>query len=212
MTTDIDLKTHWEDVYGSKALEDVSWYQPTPITSLEFIEGLGLDTDASIIDIGGGDSYLVDHLLASGYSNISVLDISKAAIDRAKKRLGDRAKLVQWIESDINDFTSAVKYDVWHDRAAFHFLTHNDDISRYVETVSRGLRPFGSLILGTFSENGPTKCSGIDITQYSQESMSSLFAETFVKIQCTNIDHPTPFKTTQNFTFCSFKRRNYFKS
>lgn len=207
MTTDFDSKKHWENIYGSKPLEDVSWFQPTPVTSLDFIEGLGMGPNASIIDIGGGDSYLVDYLLDSGYTNLTVLDISKAAIDRAKERLGHLAGKVQWIESDINDFEPTIEYDVWHDRAAFHFLTEGHNIKRYVNMVGRGLRPFGSLIIGTFSENGPAKCSGIAITQYSQESMTSLFTDKFVKIQCTNVDHSTPFGTTQNFTFCSFKRR-----
>lgn len=208
MTTDLNTKNHWENIYKTKSLDEVSWYQPTPATSLDFIQSLKLDLNAAIIDVGGGDSYLVDHLLSAGYTNITVLDISSAAIDRAKNRLANRANLVKWIVCDVNDFNPTQTYDLWHDRAAFHFLTQNDQIKQYVDTVNRGLKPFGSLILGTFSENGPKKCSGIEITQYSQQSMARLFTEDFVKVECINVDHPTPFNTIQNFTFCRFKSKN----
>ncbi len=207
MTTKFDPKKHWENIYTTKSLEDVSWYQPTPEISLEFIGTLQLNLDAAIIDVGGGDSFLVDHLLKAGYTNITVLDISAAAIDRAKNRLGERASQVNWIVEDINRFVPTQSYDLWHDRAAFHFLTHSENIKRYVSTVNEALNPFGSLIIGTFSENGPIKCSGIEITQYSQQSMVRTFADKFVKIECANVDHNTPFDTVQNFTFCRFKKR-----
>jgi 2-polyprenyl-3-methyl-5-hydroxy-6-metoxy-1,4-benzoquinol methylase len=204
----MDYKSHWENIHSTKSNTDVSWYQATPVTSIDFIESLGVPKDAAIIDIGGGDSFLVDHLLALGYTNVTVLDISAAAIAKAKERVGDKSKQVKWVVSDINEFDSTENYDVWHDRAAFHFLTRDEEISKYVRTVYNGLNPFGTLILGTFSENGPTKCSGIEITQYSQESMVQLFSESFVKIECTNVDHTTPFDTVQNFTFCRFKRKS----
>ncbi len=207
MTTKFDPKKHWENIYTTKSLEDVSWYQPTPEISLEFIGTLQLNLDAAIIDVGGGDSFLVDYLLKAGYTNITVLDISAAAIDRAKNRLGERASQVNWIVEDINRFVPTQSYDLWHDRAAFHFLTHSENIKRYVSTVNEALNPFGSLIIGTFSENGPIKCSGIEITQYSQQSMVRTFADKFVKIECANVDHNTPFDTVQNFTFCRFKKR-----
>ena len=207
MTTKFDPKKHWENIYTTKSLEDVSWYQPTPEISLEFIGALQLNLDAAIIDVGGGDSFLVDHLLKAGYTNITVLDISAAAIDRAKNRLGERASQGNWVIEDINRFVPTQSYDVWHDRAAFHFLTHSENIKRYVSTVNQALNPFGSLIIGTFSENGPIKCSGIEITQYSQQSMVRTFDDNFVKIECANVDHNTPFDTVQNFTFCRFKKR-----
>ncbi len=207
MTTEFDSKEHWEKIYTTKSLEDVSWYQPTPEISLEFIGALQLNLDSAIIDIGGGDSFLVDHLLKAGYTNITVLDISEAAINRAKDRLGDLANHVHWIVEDVNSFVPTRQYDVWHDRAAFHFLTKPEDIKRYVSTANQALQTFGSLIVGTFSENGPLKCSGIEITQYSQQSMVRTFADNFVKIECANVDHNTPFDTVQNFTFCRFKKR-----
>lgn len=207
MTTEFSPKKHWENIYNTKSLQEVSWYQPTPATSLNFIQVLQLSADAAIIDIGGGDSFLVDHLLNAGYTNLTVLDISEAAIHRAKARLGNRADHVTWIVSDINEFKPTTTYDLWHDRAAFHFLTDGNKIKRYVDTVHTALHSFGSFILGTFSENGPKKCSGIDITQYSQQSMASLFTDHFVKIECTNVDHPPPFNTVQNFTFCVFKKK-----
>ncbi len=199
-----DRKKHWENIYENKPLTDVSWYQPTPQTSLDYFKDLNISLDAKIIDIGGGDSFLVDHLLDLGYYNITVLDISNAAVLRAKKRLGSRARQVIFIVSDISDFIPETTYDVWHDRAAFHFLNQKDDVTKYVETARKALKTGGNLIIGTFSESGPLKCSGIEITQYSEHSLSEAFDERFEKISCLAINHPTPFDTVQNFIFCSF--------
>ncbi|MFT5723555.1 MAG: 2-polyprenyl-3-methyl-5-hydroxy-6-metoxy-1,4-benzoquinol methylase [Bacteroidia bacterium] len=209
MTTKFDSKKHWENIYETKSLSDVSWYQPTPTTSLEFIGALKLPLDASIIDIGGGDSFLVDHLLALGYTNLTVLDISKAAIERAKLRLDDRQNKVNWIVSDVTEFHTIEQYDVWHDRASFHFLNSDQQVKTYIKNVHQALKPFGTLILGTFSENGPIKCSGVEITQYSQESMTQAFSNQFTKMECINVDHETPFETLQNFTFCRFKKKGF---
>ena len=203
---DFDRKKHWENIYDSKDLKDVSWYQPTPQTSLDYIVEANMPLTAKIIDVGGGDSFLVDHLLDLGYQNITVLDISKQAISRAKTRLGDRAKKVTWIVSDVAHFEPTEHYDVWHDRAAFHFLTDANEIAQYVKTIYNYLHPDGILVIGTFSEDGPKKCSGIEITQYSEESMTKLFGECFSKMTCTFVEHPTPFDTTQNFIFCSFRK------
>ncbi|MEN9998409.1 MAG: hypothetical protein RI922_1399 [Bacteroidota bacterium] len=197
-------KQHWETVYETKTPEQVSWTQEKPEISLQFIQGFGLDKDASIIDIGGGDSKLVDFLLHQGYSDISVLDISGKAIERAKLRLGERAKEVTWIESDINDFIPSKKYAIWHDRAAFHFLTSNEEQARYVKMVNDSVSDY--MVIGTFSEDGPLKCSGLEIQQYSESSMINQFKE-FEKIQCEFENHQTPFDTIQNFIFCSFKKR-----
>ena len=196
-------KKHWETVFETKTPEQVSWTQEVPQTSLNFIRSFNLNKDASIIDIGGGDSNLVDHLLLEGYKNITVLDISKNALKRAKKRLGEQAKSITWIVSDINDFTPTENYDVWHDRAAFHFLTQEEQIKRYIGLANKHIT--GHLVLGTFSKEGPLKCSGLEISQYNEEDLTSRFTE-FHKIECLTEDHTTPFGTTQNFTFCSFKK------
>lgn len=199
-------KKHWENIYQTKELQDVSWFEPNPETSLDFFKKFNVPTNAKIIDIGGGDSYLVDHLLDLGYENITVLDISEAAIIRAKNRLGDRASLVQWIVADVTAFRPTEKYDFWHDRAAFHFLTDDNDIITYLDTAQQYINPEGVLVIGTFSENGPKKCSGIEIKQYSESSMSERLKQYFEKIQCITIDHKTPFDTIQNFVFCSFRK------
>ncbi|WP_100615736.1 class I SAM-dependent methyltransferase [Confluentibacter citreus] len=201
-----DRKKHWETIYQTKALNEVSWYEPTPETSLDFIKQFELPKTAKIIDIGGGDSFLVDHLLDKGYKDISVLDISEAAIERAKKRLGTRAKNVTWIVADAAKFQPTKQYDFWHDRAAFHFLTDEQDISNYIKTAQQHIEPRGVLVIGTFSEQGPTKCSGIEIKQYSENSMTERLKSVFEKIKCITLDHKTPFDTIQNFIFCSFKK------
>ena len=202
----LDRKKHWDHIYDTKTLSEVSWYQPTPETSLYFIKKAQLSKTARIIDVGGGDSFLVDHLLDLGYSNISVLDISEKAIARAKTRLGSRANQVQWIVCDIVDFKPTVEYDCWHDRAAFHFLTEEKDIEQYSHIVSQNISPRGILILGTFSTNGPTKCSGIPIKQYTESELTQNFSKVFELIEGTTLDHKTPFDTLQNFVFCSFKK------
>jgi SAM-dependent methyltransferase len=203
----MDRKGHWENIYNTKGLNEVSWYQPNPTTSLDFLKQFNVPLQAKIIDIGGGDSFLVDHLIELGYTDITVLDISAKALERAKKRLGKKADKVKWIEADIAEFNPTEQYDFWHDRAAFHFLTQEEEIKKYIHTVSEGLTSTGVLVLGTFSEQGPKKCSGIDIKQYSETSMSALLKNFFNKIRCITVDHQTPFETIQNFIFCSFKKR-----
>jgi 2-polyprenyl-3-methyl-5-hydroxy-6-metoxy-1,4-benzoquinol methylase len=202
----IPEKQHWENVYGTKAEDDVSWFQTYPKTSIEFVQSLPVDLSVNIIDIGGGDSRLVDALLDKGYQNIWVLDISAASIEKAQKRLGVNAAKVHWIVSDVTEFVPSVKYHVWHDRAAFHFLTTEDKIASYISIAENAIHQGGHLVLGTFSENGPTKCSGLEIKQYSESTMAARFENSFEKLRCITEDHQTPFNTTQNFTFCSFKR------
>lgn len=199
-------KEHWENIYQTKQLNEVSWYQPTPQTSLSYFTEFNIPLDAKIIDIGGGDSFLVDHLLELGYSNVTVLDISESAIERAKVRLGDKANQVKWIQADASQFVPKEQYDVWHDRAAFHFLTEENEVSNYIKSASMGVKKGGVLIIGTFSINGPLKCSGIPIQQYNEDSMEVKFQLFFDKIECKIIDHTTPFDTVQNFIFCSFTR------
>lgn len=199
-------KEHWEKVFATKAENEISWFQAYPKTSVEFLELFNLPFDANIIDVGGGDSHFVDALLEKGYKNIYVLDISANAIERAKKRLGDQAAKVNWIVSDITEFEPPVKFDFWHDRAAFHFLTSEEKIYKYVAIAEEAINLDGYLILGTFSENGPKKCSGLEIRQYNETSMSARFEVAFERIKCITEDHITPFNTTQNFLFCSFQR------
>jgi 2-polyprenyl-3-methyl-5-hydroxy-6-metoxy-1,4-benzoquinol methylase len=202
-------KEHWDKIYSTKQPEEVSWFQVYPKTSMEFITLFNLSKSAKIIDIGGGDSLFVDALLEQGFSDVTVLDISANAIERAKQRLGTKASQVKWIVSDVTEFDPSEKYDFWHDRAAFHFLTTEELADKYVQIAQRGIAPGGHLILGTFSEAGPKKCSGLDIKQYSEESMSSKFEDGFKRIKCIKEDHRTPFNTIQNFLFCSFSRKSY---
>jgi SAM-dependent methyltransferase len=203
-----DRKEHWEKIYSTKALNEVSWFQPTPETSINFILENQVPKNAKIIDVGGGDSFLVDHLLDLGFTDITVLDISAMALERAKLRLGEKSKLVKWIEADASQFKPEVKYDLWHDRAAFHFLNTASEIDAYIQSAHHGLSKNGILVIGTFSESGPLKCSGIPIKQYSENSMTQILSNFFNKIKCIHIDHETPFNTIQNFIFCSFKLRS----
>jgi ubiquinone/menaquinone biosynthesis C-methylase UbiE len=201
-----DRKNHWEKIYSKNESEEVSWYQPVPSTSLEFLKQFNIPVSAKIIDIGGGDSFFVDHLLKMGYKDITVLDISEAALSRAKKRLGRQSKRVKWIVADAVTYKPTEKYDFWHDRAAFHFLTQEKEIENYIDTVQKSINPAGLLVIGTFSEQGPNKCSGIEIRQYSESSMTDILKKFFIKIKCITVDHKTPFNTIQNFIFCSFRK------
>lgn len=201
-----DRKEHWNKVYDSKTPTEVSWYEPMPETSLNYITECKLDNDAAIIDIGGGDSFLAEFLLAKGFTDVTVVDISEKAIERAKKRLGERAEEIKWIVADASEFKPERQYDLWHDRAAFHFLTEDEQVQNYLQTVKRSVKPGGFLVIGTFSENGPKKCSGIEIRQYSVSQMQDLFSDDFTTMSCKNIDHTTPSGGIQNFTFCSFRK------
>jgi len=198
-------KNHWETVYETKKPDQVSWTQDVPTTSLDFIHSFKLPKTAKIIDIGGGDSKLVDFLVNEGFENVTVLDISAKALDKAKKRLGENAKKINWVVSDITDFEPNTTFDVWHDRATFHFLTTTEQVAKYMETARKSVNGF--LTIGTFSENGPTKCSGLTIKQYTEDSLTTELKNGFEKIRCLTEDHTTPFQTTQNFLFCSFKRQ-----
>lgn len=201
-------KDHWEKIYETKNLSEVSWYQPIPGTSLDWIRKQHIARQAAIIDIGGGDSFLSEYLLKEGFEDLSVLDISSTSIQKAKKRLGDNQNSIHWIVRDILEFRTEKKYDLWHDRACFHFLINPEDIRRYVEIAWRHTRPEGILIMGTFSKEGPTKCSGIEIKQYTAERLSETFSPHFTLIESEYSNHLTPFGTTQNFLFCSLKRNS----
>lgn len=203
----LDKKKHWENIYETRQLTEVSWYQPKPETSLEFIRKSNLPLTAKIIDVGGGDSFFADSLLDLGYSDVTVLDISEASLERAKQRLGDRAEKIKWIVADALEFKADAAYDFWHDRAAFHFLNTRGEIESYVGNAAAAIAKGGIAVIGTFSETGPEKCSGIKITQYSQEALAIQFEQYFTKVECLSAEHKTPFDTIQNFTFCSFKKK-----
>lgn len=200
-------KEHWEKVFSTKQENEVSWYQSKPQTSIHFFTENNIPKEAKIIDIGGGDSYLIDNLLELGYHNLFLLDISENAIERIKNRLGAKSEKVTFIVSDVLDFQPETTFDVWHDRASFHFLTTEVEIENYKKLVSNSIHQKGFLFLGTFSENGPLKCSGLEITQYSEAKFESVFGSDFEKVNCFTENHPTPFDTIQNFIFCTFKKQ-----
>ena len=201
-------KQHWEGIYQTKdTVREVSWYQDIPKTSIDLILSTGVDKNANIIDIGGGDSRLVDKLSELGFKNISVLDISAKALQKAKTRLGKNGKTIIWIEADVLEFDTESRFDIWHDRAAFHFLTKEEDIANYVEIAGKFIKPSGYLVMSTFSTNGPKKCSGLEITQYSEDSIKKIFRKDFSYIKSFEEIHTTPFNTKQNFLFNVFKRK-----
>ena len=197
----ISKKDHWENIYDSKALNEVSWYQPIPKTSLNFIESCSLQKNSPIIDVGGGDSFLSDYLLKRDYEDISVLDISSNAIERAKKRQGELSNKINWIVSDILDFSPTKEYAVWHDRAVFHFLRDEKDIKEYINILLKSLAQKGNLVLGTFAEDGPKKCCALDVRRYSFQNFENLLSKYFTIIKTQNVIHKTPFDTEQSFNF-----------
>lgn len=203
---DFKRKKHWENIYQTKKANELSWFQQTPETSLHFFREFNIPKTAKIIDIGGGDSLLVDRLLEMGYHNITVLDISEAALNKAKNRLGKQSEKVKWLVADAASFIPNEKYDFWHDRAAFHFLTDENDISNYIDTAQKSINASGILLVGTFSNKGPSTCSGIEVKQYTEDSMTRRLQTFFEKIKCIRVNHKTPFDTTQNFVFCSFRK------
>lgn len=203
----MNKKEHWENVFSQKQQNEVSWYQPVPKSSIEFFESNNVPLDANIIDVGSGDSYFIDYLIDKGYKNVFALDISEHALNRLKTRLGEKAKNVYWIVSDILDFKSDVAFDYWHDRAAFHFLADKKDINKYISITHDYVAPKGIMMVATFSDSGPLKCSGLNIQQYSKIDLENQFANYFDKIKCVNETHQTPFSTNQNFTFCSFIKK-----
>jgi len=198
-----DFINHWDNLYSSKKIEEVSWYQKSPQTSLDFIYKANIGKDDAIIDIGGGDSFLIDHLINDGFTNLTVLDISKVAIERAKTRLGNKADKVKWITSDIKKFSPKKKYVLWHDRAVFHFMQNTIAIKEYYNNLLKGIAEASTVVLGTFSENGPDRCCSLDICKYSINELSLLFSKDFSLKQGLNTLHKTPAGSTQAFTFVS---------
>jgi SAM-dependent methyltransferase len=196
-------REHWDHIYRSTAASDVSWYQPTPTVSLELIRRVAPDLDAPIIDVGGGASTLVDALLDAGYRDVTVLDLSGAALAVARERLGARAAQVTWLESDVLTAPlPAGGYAVWHDRAVFHFLTDPRDRERYVAKTREAVRPDGHVIVASFAPDGPTRCSGLDVVRYSPETMHAQFGAGFRLLDSVREEHHTPSGATQAFVYC----------
>lgn len=197
---------YWNKIYEQKKENEVSWFQLTPIRSLELINSFQLPKDAPIIDIGAGESRLVDHLLDLGYNNLSVLDISSVSLDRMKTRLGTRGEKINYIISNVLEFNPVQKYQLWHDRATFHFLTSLEDVEKYLTIASQAIAKNGFLIISTFSNTGPDKCSGLTISKYSERDLKNLFGRFFETVRSFEDTHVTPWGSKQNFVFCSFKK------
>jgi SAM-dependent methyltransferase len=199
----MNAKTHWEHIYETKAPTQVSWYQEHSRFSLQYIRNTGIQKTDALIDVGGGASTLVDDLIADGYQAISILDVSAAALQLARQRLGPHAVNVNWIEADITQADLPHHaYDVWHDRAVFHFLTQAADRQHYVEIVRRSVRKGGHVIVATFAPDGPERCSGLEVVRYSPESLHHEFGGDFEVVDSTHETHHTPFGTVQKFIYC----------
>lgn len=198
---------HWEAVYAAKQPHELGWFQAEPTASLALIRSLALPRQAAIIDIGGGDSRLADFLLAEGYEDLTVLDLSGTALARARQRLGAQADRVQWLEGDVLTFVPTRHYALWHDRAVFHFLTTPAGVAHYLQVARLALAPGGYLALGTFSTSGPARCSGLPVQQYNADTLTTQLREGFRRLRCLTEDHLTPTNTPQNFLFCSFQRQ-----
>lgn len=200
-------KEHWEKVYTSKEDNEVSWYQEIPRTSIDVIKKTANGQSDSIIDIGGGNSNLASELMNLKFLDISVLDISEASLNRTKEKLGEKAKNINWYVSDVLGFEPTKKFDIWHDRAVFHFVTGQIDKTAYVQKIKNSLKENGTLILATFSKEGPTKCSGLEICQYDKDSLIPLFGKNFDLVDLFKEEHTTPFNTTQNFIYTVWKKK-----
>ena len=201
-----NLKNHWENIYQNKNEDEVSWFQKTPDTSIEIINSIKIKKQSKIIDVGSGRSRLFKNLIELGYNNLTYLDISESAAKKSKIFLGEQSKNIKWIVEDVLNFEPKQNFDVWHDRAVFHFLTDQNQIKKYVDLVSRNISNNGYLIIGTFSEQGPLKCSGLEVSRYSESLIKTTFIESFTLLNSFKIDHSTPFNTTQNFLFSVLKK------
>jgi len=198
------IRSHWEGIYETTDPTKVGWYQSLPAISRKLITSAGVGKECAIIDVGGGASLLVDGLLTDGFEKLTVLDISAGALEHARSRLGDRSQLVTWIREDVTRFSPAQRFDLWHDRAVFHFLTDRSDREKYVTVLKRALIPGGHLVIGTFAPDGPPKCSGLDVVRYSAESLGETLGPTFGLVQSASESHVTPSGTEQRYLFCRF--------
>jgi trans-aconitate methyltransferase len=199
-------QAHWQNVYATKAEKEVSWFQENPAPSLDLIAASGISSDAAMIDVGGGASRLVDSLIEKGFRRITILDLSAKALEEAKKRLGHRGDEVDWIVADVTAWEPSNTYDLWHDRAAFHFLTESMDRDAYVARLKKAVRPGGHVIIATFAPDGPERCSGLPIMRYDPESLASTLGPAFELAESRKHDHLTPGGNTQRFQFSRFLR------
>jgi ubiquinone/menaquinone biosynthesis C-methylase UbiE len=202
----MNRKAHWNQVYQTKAADEVSWYQTRPATSLKLIEQCGVGKGQGILDVGGGASVLVDCLLDAGFQRLAVLDISAAALEQTRRRLGVRAGAVAWFEADVTEFKPPHQFALWHDRAVFHFLTEKADRQCYVETMKRALVPEGHAVIATFALDGPLRCSGLDVVRYDAPSLSAELGAGFRLLEQTDETHVTPWDTEQKFSYFRFAR------
>jgi SAM-dependent methyltransferase len=202
-----DRRDHWQNVYATKAEKEVSWFQEDPAPSLDLIAATGIRSDADIIDVGGGASRLVDNLLERGYQRVAILDLSANALEGAKKRLGRRAEGIDWIAADVTSWEPSSTYDLWHDRAAFHFLTEPADRDAYVVRLKKAVRAGGHVIIATFASDGPERCSGLPIVRYEPETVAAALGPEFDLVESRRDDHVTPGGKTQHFQFSRFLRR-----
>ncbi|RYU92785.1 class I SAM-dependent methyltransferase [Emticicia agri] len=200
-----DLKSHWEAIYQNKSFEEVGWYQAVPETSIQFFEKLNLPKTAAIMDMGAGESRFVDYLLEKGYTNITLVDISAEALKKTQARLGEKGKSVKYIEADAGTFKATERYDFWHDRATFHFLTEITAIEHYTQNSCRSLKPKAHFLIGTFAEGGPKICSELEVFQYSADDLSEVFARCLTQVKAIKTDHVTPSGAKLKFVFCLFK-------
>lgn len=203
----MDRRAHWENVYSTRKPHEVGWYQAYPEIPLHLIASTGAGKNAAIIDVGGGASNLVDALLENGYNDVTVLDLSAAALEAAKARLGEASSLVKWLVEDVTSFTPPRQYDVWHDRAVFHFLTEASDRQHYMEAARAALPPGGHLIMAVFALDGPPQCSGLDVLRYSPESLQQEVGDEFTLAESFGGLHITPSQGKQSYTFCRFFRK-----
>ena len=201
-----NLKSHWEKIYDEKNEDEVSWFQKETNESIKMIQSAGIE-NPKIIDVGSGRSKLLKNLIEIGYNHLTYLDISESALEKSKEFLGEQSNKVRWISKDVLSFKTDEKFDIWHDRAVFHFLNEENLIRKYIEIVEKNISESGHLIIGTFSENGPLKCSGLDVRRYSEKVIEKLFNRSFKLIDSFYYDHVTPFNTTQNFLFSHFIKK-----
>lgn len=200
----MERKEHWQLVYQTKTPDDVSWFQTQPALSLKLIEASGVGKTGGVIDVGGGASVLVDFLLNEGFNKLAVLDISAAALEHARRRLGQRADSVEWLEADVTTFQPPRRFGFWHDRAVFHFLTDKADRRKYVETLKRTLTPGGNVVIATFALDGPPKCSGLEVARYDAASISAELGLEFQLVEQASETHTTPWQTEQKFAYFRF--------
>ena len=201
-----NLKLHWEKIYDEKNEDEVSWFQKETNESIKMIQSAGIE-NPKIIDVGSGRSKLLKNLIEIGYNHLTYLDISESALEKSKEFLGEKSNKVRWISKDILSFMTDEKFDIWHDRAVFHFLNEENLIRKYIEIVEKNISESGHLIIGTFSENGPLKCSGLEVRRYSEKVIEKLFNRSFKLIDSFYYNHVTPFNTTQNFLFSHFIKK-----